>query len=124
MPGQSPKRVKPVRAVPIGDRILTTSAVSAELQDYVDTLLGRQLPPADFGELTLYEIAAAYYERGKEIEMALHRAEREGKVKRGDPFYKLRTGELRSFLELAQSASELGSRRVTVAQMEQRMREV
>lgn len=116
-------KTPPVRTVPIGNEILSTSSISAELQDYVDVLLGRQQPPQDFGELTLYELASAYYSRAKEIEMAILRSEREGVVKRGQPFYRLRTGELRSFIELAANACELGSRRVTVAQMQVEMRD-
>jgi hypothetical protein len=116
-------KTKLVRTIPIGNTELSTSSVSSELQDYVDVLLGRKHPPADFGELTLQELASAYYSRALEIEMHIHRAEREGVVGRGTPFYKLRTGELRSFIELAKNACELGSRRVTMLQIESEMRE-
>lgn len=114
-------RPKGLRAIKVGQEILSTSGVSSELQDYVDVLLGRRPPPEDYGVIALFEIASAYLARALEIKMALHRAEREGVVKRGEPMYRLRTGELEDFIELAKNACELGSRRVTVANMEARM---
>jgi hypothetical protein len=63
------------------------------------------------------EVADAYFARGKEIEQKIYRAEAEGQVSKGSPFYRFRTGELRSFLELVKAAGELGSRRVTHAKM-------
>lgn len=113
----------PVRRITLGNQVVSTGTVSAELQDYTDVLLGREDPPIDRGEMTLYETASAYYARAKEIEMTILRHEREGTVPRGSPFYKLRTGELRSFLELAKDSCELGSRRVTMYQIEMSLRE-
>lgn len=110
-----------VRTIPIGERAISTSSLSEEIQDYVDVLLGRTVPPENFGELTLAELASAYYGRAKEIEMYILRAEREGVVKRGQPYYKFRTGELRSFIELAANAFEMGSRRMSAAKMQAEM---
>jgi hypothetical protein len=112
------RRPAPVRAIKVGQEVLTTSGVSAELQDYVDVLIGRSRPPEDFGEMTLFEIASAYLARALEIKMCLHRAEREGLVKRGEAFYRFRTGELEDFIELAKNACDLGSRRITYLQMQ------
>lgn len=89
-----------------------------ELDEYRDVLLGRQPPPINNGILTLMEVADAYLARGREMEQALLRGEAEGTILKGSRQYKFRTGELRSFLEMAKSAVELGSRRVTAAKME------
>lgn len=86
-----------------------------------DVLMGRKPPPVDRGILTLQEVADAYYGRAKEIEQIIHRSESEGAVSRGTKTYKFRTGELRSFIEMAKGASELGSRRITAMQLEYQM---
>jgi hypothetical protein len=56
-----------------------------------------------------------------ELTMMIQRAESDGQVLKGSKYYKLRTGELRTFVELSSKAIELGSRRVTWAQMEYSM---
>lgn len=94
------------------------TGLRAELADYVDVLLGRQEPPVNTGESTLAEISNAYYSRAREMEMQLHGLELEGHVLKGSGHYRFRTGELRSFIELAKQCYELGSRRITMAQME------
>lgn len=81
-------------------------------------LLGREDPPIDAGLLTLHEVAYAYYARGVEMTMAIHRGETSGAVVRGSGVYKFRTGELRDFVELCKRAQDLGSRRVTFAKLE------
>lgn len=80
-------------------------------------LLGRVDPPIDNGILTLQEYANAVYSRGQEINMLIQSLERDGHVTKGSNMYKFRTGELRTFIELAQRAADLGSRRLTQAQM-------
>ena len=87
-----------------------------------DVLLGRTPPPIDTGISTLMEIAEAYHARAKEMEMHLHEAETEGHVIRGSRPYKFRTGELRDFTELVSKTIDLGSRRITAAQLEVQMR--
>lgn len=84
-----------------------------ELDEYLDVLMGRADPPVDAGIMTLMEVAEAYHARACEIEMNILRAEQEGRVSKGDPFYRFRTGQLRSFLELCKRAVDLGSRRLT-----------
>jgi hypothetical protein len=85
-----------------------------ELIGYTDVILGRADPPQDMDSvLDLMEIAGAYYARAKEIEMLIHWEEQNRRVIRGSPYYKLRTGQLRSFIEMAKMMAELGSRRLT-----------
>lgn len=84
-----------------------------ELRDYVDVLLGRVDPPILAGTMTLMEIAEAYHARACEMEMELLEMEAEGAVLRGSRPYKFRTGQLRTFREMAAKSIDLGSRRIT-----------
>lgn len=93
-----------------------------ELNDMKDVLLGRVPPPVDTGISTLMEVAEAYHARAREMEMHLHQAETEGHVMRGSRPYRFRTGELRDFIELVSKTIDLGSRRITAAQLEQQMK--
>lgn len=86
-------------------------------------LVGHQNPPVNIGIGTLMEVASAYFARGMELTSLIQRGETEGQVPRGSKLYKFRTGELRSFLDIAKNATEMGSRRITVAQMESNARE-
>lgn len=83
--------------------------------------MGRVHPPIDNDEMTLMEYANAVYSRAIEITMLIQRAESEGTVLKGSKYYRFRTGELRSFTELALRCIELGSRRVTKAQLDYSM---
>lgn len=89
----------------------------AELSRYVEVLLGREDPPIDNGVLTLMEYASAVHARALEMNMLIHRAETNGQVAKGTTYYKFRTGELRDFIDLSKAAMELGSRRLTSAQL-------
>ena len=93
----------------------------SELDEYVEVLMGRKTPPIDNDEMTLMEYANAVYSRAMELTMVLQRAESDGTVLKGSKYYKFRTGELRSFTELAVRCIELGSRRVTKAQLDYSM---
>jgi hypothetical protein len=93
-----------------------------ELDDMREVLLGHIQPPIANGILTMMEVADAYYGRAKEIEQVILRAEAEGQVTKGSRTYRFRTGELRSFIEMAARAAELGSRRLTAAKLEYEMR--
>ena len=85
-----------------------------ELLGYTDVILGRADPPTDMDSvLDLMEIASAYFARAKEIDMLIHWEEQNRRVIRGSPYYKFRTGQLRSFIEMAKMMAELGSRRLT-----------
>lgn len=88
-----------------------------ELDHMKDVLMGRLPSPIDSPYLGLQEVATAYHSRACELEMIIHRGEREGLVTRGSDYYKFRTGELRDFTELAKRAAELGSRRLTQEQL-------
>jgi hypothetical protein len=59
------------------------------------------------------EVAAVYYARAKEIDMLIHWEEQNRRVIRGSPYYRFRTGQLRSFMEMAKMMADLGSRRLT-----------
>lgn len=98
-------------------------AMSEELTEYVDILLGRVDPPISDGILTLMELAEAFHARAKEMEMEIHEGERMGSILRGSGAYRFRTGKLRSFIELTKETIDLGSRRVTHAQYMLRERE-
>jgi len=91
--------------------------MEAELESYMDVLMGRVPPPIDAGHLTLMEVADAYFARACEIQYHILKAEREGAVFKGHSYYKFRTGELRTFLELTKRAADLGSRRLTQARL-------
>ena len=94
-----------------------------EIDDMTSVLMGRSEPPVQAQRTdSLYEVANAYYSRGMELTMILQRLEADGVVMRGTKMYKFRTGELRTFVELAQRAAELGSRRISVAEMEYKQR--
>ena len=85
----------------------------SELETYMDVLLGRVASPVVSPYLSLSEVATAYYARAREIEARIHSGERSGIIVRGSPYYKFRTGELRSFIELSKKVAELGSRRLS-----------
>ena len=93
-----------------------------EIQGYMDILLGREPSPINSPYLAMAEVATAYYARAQEIDAMIHAAEREGAIMRGSPLYKFRTGELRSFIDLAKRCAELGSRRLTQEQLLQQQR--
>lgn len=93
-----------------------------ELEEYIDIILGREPPPIESPYLSLAEVATMYYCRAQEIDARIHQGERVGDIVKGSPYYKFRTGELRSFIELAKRAAELGSRRLTQEQLLQEQR--
>lgn len=91
------------------------SSLVAEVSDMWDVLLGRTEPPIrSSGVHALMEVADAYFARASEIAALIQRGEREGTVMKSSNYSKFRTGELRTFLEVAKRASDLGSRRITV----------
>ena len=112
-----------LRDVPLALGLPTLEELEEELFGYVDVLLGRQEPPIDSGLLSLMEVADAYLARAYEIEMMILAAERSRDILRSSPYSKFRTGELRSFIELARKATDLGSRRLTMARLEPRRHE-
>ena len=59
------------------------------------------------------ECAVAYYSRAQEIDSLIHEGEGTGAIKKSDPYYRVRVGPLRSFIEAARKHCDLGSRRLT-----------
>ena len=118
---------KPI-AEKFGDKYLRDALVGAgiphideirnELDDYTDILMGREEPDHHYGYMSLMEVADAYFSRAQELTMLIQRAEADGVVTKSSPYYKLRTGELRTFTEMAKRAADLGSRRLSAAQLE------
>lgn len=106
-----------LRAVRLGEGMPSIPKMEEEIIDMTNVLLGRADAPINHGTMSLMEVADSYYARAAEMTMLLQQAEREGTITRGSAHYKFRTGELRTFLEMAKKASELGSRRVTAEQM-------
>ena len=99
--------------VPVGYGLPQANILADELESYADVLLGRVEPPNDDGYMTLLEYADVVYARACEMEMLIHEAERNHHVVKGSDHYRFRTGALRSFLSMAKSAAERGSRRLT-----------
>jgi hypothetical protein len=89
-----------------------------EIDDMREVLMGRTLSPHDNGVNSLQETANAYYSRCAELTLLIQRAEVDGYVTKGSALYKTRTGELRTFMELCHRATDVGSRRLTLAQLE------
>jgi len=106
-----------LRAVPMGEGAASIPKMQEELQDMTDVLNGRVKPPIDAGHLTLMEVADAYFARASEMTMLLQQGEREGVITKGSAHYHFRTGELRTFMEMAKRAADLGSRRLTEEQL-------
>jgi hypothetical protein len=90
-----------------------------ELLGYANVILGRADPPLEVDGyfLDLMEVAAAYYARAKEIDMLIHWEEQNRRVIRGSAYYKFRTGQLRSFIEMAKMMADLGSRRLSAERL-------
>ena len=119
--GGSGKQAISIRSFRLGEGLPTVSQMREELDEYTDVLMGRLSPPIENGEMTLLEYANAVYSRAQELTILLQRAESNGTVVKGSKPYKFRTGELRTFVEMANKAIELGSRRVTAAKLEYEM---
>ena len=106
-----------VREIQMGQGLPPLEDLTSEFEEYMDVLMGRTPPPIDAGHLTLMEVADAYFARASEVQFLILKAEREGGVFKGHSYYKFRTGELRTFLELSKRAADLGSRRLTQARL-------
>jgi hypothetical protein len=109
---------KTLRHFRIGEGLPTPAEITQELEDMRDVLMGRVDPPVS-GVLALMEVADAFFARACELEQMILAGVREGRISKATQYQSIRTQEIRSFKELAKSAAELGSRRVTVEQMTQ-----
>ena len=100
--------------VPVGNGLdLDHNELAGELHGYVDILLARADAPVDSPYLDLQECASGYLARALEMEMTILDMERNREVPRGHPLNKFRTGSLRSFIEMAKTMVNLGSRRLS-----------
>lgn len=109
-------------SVPLPAGLPTVEAILAELHEYWDVLLGRVDPPVDSPYLGLMECAVAYYSRAQELDALIHEGEGTGAVKKSDPYYRVRVGPLRAFLEAARKHCDLGSRRLSQEDLISRQR--
>lgn len=99
--------------VPVGVDLPSADEIKDELLSYADVLLGRVDPPVDHGVMTRHEVALAYYARACELEMRIHEQERQGNIVRGSDHYRIRTGALRTFIEMSGKVLQAGSRQLT-----------
>lgn len=121
------ENIKGVRGFRLLKGLGTPTEIQQELQNMIDVLLDRVDSPVDpDNPLALMTVANAYLARAREIEFLILGLERTGEIKRtpravdtskADPYYKLRTGELQSFIEIAEKAVEEGSRRLSAEQL-------
>lgn len=107
-----------VRTMHLAEGLPTIQELREELADYWDVLMGREEPPIKRGIMTMYEVADAYYSRAAEITYLIQQAELEGTVLKGSAWVRFRTGEVRTFMDAAKRAADLGSRRLSHAQLE------
>jgi hypothetical protein len=109
-----------VRAFQVGKGLGQATELAEELLGMRDVLLGRDQIPDGVrgGPLALMEVADAYFGRACEIEQDILRQEREGKIRSDSHLSRFRKGELRSFKEMAKAAADLGSRRLTAANLQ------
>jgi len=112
-----------LREIPVGYGLPSITDLRVEFAGYIDTLMGRNKSPVNYGVLTLMEYASAVHARGVEVAGLIHQQELDGVVSKGSVYYRYRTGELRDFIDIAGKAAELGSRRVTYVDMQSRFRE-
>lgn len=109
-------------SVPVGLDLPPVDELWEEIQGYIDVILGREESPIESPYLSLAEVATVYYCRAQEMDARIHAGERSGDIVKGSPYYKFRTGELRSFIELSKKAADLGSRRLTQETLLQQQR--
>lgn len=98
----------------------TPTEIRDEIQGYRNILMGRKKPPAGLNmntPLALMEYADIVYGRACELEQFILRNQDEGNITKTGSYQQIRTQELRSFKDMAKSAVELGSRRLTEARV-------
>ena len=108
---------------PLKKGLSNVEDLHAEINEYIDVIMGHINPPIADGIDTLFEVSSTYLASAKEIEIKLLERERSESIAAGDNLKKFRTGELRSFIELCKSAQNQGSRRITVALSELNFKE-
>jgi hypothetical protein len=106
-----------LRTTEVGFQLLPVHKLIEELEGYWDVLLGRTDSPVT-GMHALQEVADQYYARASEMTALIQRYEADGTIEKGSELVKFRTGELRTFREVAARAADLGSRRLTALSVE------
>jgi hypothetical protein len=104
----------------VGTGLGTGEALLEELTGYAEhlaTFLGGEYPSIG-STLDLLEVSTAYLARAYDIERRLYEREQKGNLPRGCPEQRFRTGPLGSFIEQAKVCRDLGSRRLTFAQLQ------
>lgn len=109
---KKPNTGRRVRTFRVGYGLKTPQEIREELAQMRDVLLGRDEAPVG-GLMAMQEIGDAFFGRACEIEQLILEAEAEGWIEKNSPYHTLRTQEVRSFKDMAKSAAELGSRRLT-----------
>lgn len=110
--------------VPVGDGLPEPGEIIDELLYYSEVLLGKEPPPYEGGGyLDMMEIAAAFRGRAMYLDQKILGEEQAGKVPRGHPYYRIRTGQLRTFIEMSKMMFDLGSRRLTHEDLLHQMRD-
>lgn len=113
-PRDLPRFGRRLTEVPVADDLPEPADVIEELLYMSEVLLGKQDPPYEGqGYLDMMEIAAAYRGRAMYLDQRILTEEQKGNVPRGHPYYRIRTGQLRTFIELSKMMFDLGSRRLT-----------
>lgn len=84
--------------------------------EHLATFVGDGVPAVG-STLDLLEIASAYLARAYDIERRLHHREQAQGLPRGCPEQRFRTGALESFICQARVCRDLGSRRLSYAQL-------
>lgn len=101
----------------LGVGLPSLDTMRGQLDLFRDWLLHRINLPLNKGVGAYHEVAVATYARAKEMEQLILRQEADGTLVKGSALYKFRTGELRSFIDLAGKCIERGSREITEAQL-------
>lgn len=106
-----------LRSFKLEEGLPDINSLQSEINDMLDVLMGRVPPPITTGVTTLMEVADAFYARLTEIAILIKRKEDSGSIKRGSAYYKFRTGELRLMMDMVSKTTQLGSRRLSAAQL-------
>ena len=102
----------------LGHGLPTLEECFDELTGYATDLARYYDPEIPFGNTNdLLEVASAYLARAYDLERLLHQREQVHKLPRGCPEQRFRTGALESFICQAKVLRDLGSRRLSFAQL-------
>jgi hypothetical protein len=104
--------------ISLGHGLPTLEECFDELKMYAEDLARYYDPDVPIGNtLDLLEVATAYLARAFDIERQLHQREQILSLPRGCPEQRFRTGALESFISQAKVCRDLGSRRLSFAQL-------